>query len=57
MVPEGKGEYELTDLENSRTSVQYQYSTIQKGEDRMSETLLLSVFCPFWVVNRTNETL
>ena len=47
----------MTDLENSHTCIQYQYSYQRQGEIESSETLLLNVYCPYWVINRTNETL
>ncbi|CBK22988.2 uncharacterized protein [Blastocystis hominis] len=56
IVTEGNGEYALTDIENSRCALRYVYSFEQNGSPS-SQYLLLSIYSPFWIVNRTPDLL
>lgn len=55
-MTEGTGEYALTDIENSRCALRYVYSFEQNAAPS-SQYLLLSIYSPFWVVNRTPDLL
>lgn len=55
-MTEGNGEYALTDIENSRCALRYVYSFEQNGSPS-SQYLLLSIYSPFWIVNRTPDLL
>lgn len=56
-MPEGKGEYPLTDMEESRSVVQYQFVYATSSTTPLSEYLLLELYAPLWVVNRCPDPL
>ena len=46
----------MTDIEHSRCALRYVYSFEQNGSPS-SQYLLLSIYSPFWIVNRTPDLL